>query len=230
MDNESQFQQAESSEYETESEYESVETDEECLLQTLPATSDSVVHTQDVSFDPRLEVSDHEDDNELSKHGYGSCDTDEEDEEQDSEVNERLVSKDSWCKCGNCQVLNSEIECYCCRESSHMSNLILDKEDIGCVINCELFTTGICNKKVLQMCSFGMLQKTIPLDKDGNILAKGLRYAAYRNFLNICELRYIGKKRRYVLPACAIIKIRSLYPSLDGKYKSFQMSEIVSRI
>ena len=49
------------------------------------------MHTQDVSFDPRLEVSDHEDDNELNKDGYGSCDTDEEDEEQDSEVNERLV-------------------------------------------------------------------------------------------------------------------------------------------
>ena len=43
MNNESQFQQAESSEYETESEYESVETDEECLLQTLPTTSRPIV-------------------------------------------------------------------------------------------------------------------------------------------------------------------------------------------
>ena len=49
-------------------------------------------------------------------------------------------------------------------------------------------------------------------------------------FLNICELRLIGKNRRYALPACVIMKIRSLYPSIDGKYKAFKASEFVSRI
>ena len=80
------------------------------------------------------------------------------------------------------------------------------------------------------MCSFGMIQKCIAIDREGKVKPEGLRYAAYRNFLNICELRFIGKNRRYSLPACVVMKIRSLYPSSDGKYKAFKASEFVSRI
>ena len=206
-----------------------IETDEECFFETfLDESSDLKV--QDITLDPKIQVSDHEDDQELSMQGYKSCDTDEESEGNHNAVSNRLVDQDSWCKCGNCGVLGTEIECYCCQESTHISDLILDNEKIKCVTDCELFSTGICNQKVLQMCSFGMMQKNIPLDSDGNIKPDGLRYAAYRNFLNICELRYIGKNRRYVLPACAIMKIRSLYPSVNGRYRSFKASEFVSRI
>ena len=127
-------------------------------------------------------------------------------------------------------IASPEIECYCCQESTHISELILDTEKVSCVTDCELFSAGISNRKMLQMCSFSMIQKRIPVDKDGNMKLKGLRYAAYRNFLNMCEPRFIGKNRRYALPACAIMKIRSLYPSDDGKYRAFVASEFVSRI
>ena len=85
------------------------------------------------------------------------------------------------------------------------------------------------------MCSFDMMQKCITVNSEGKVKPEGLRYAAYRIFLNIgggniCELRLIGKTRRYAIPACVIMKIRSLYLSIDGKYKAFKASEFVSRI
>lgn len=112
----------------------------------------------------------------------------------------------------------------------HINELILDIENVSCVTDCELFSAGISNRKMLQMCYFSMMQKSIPVNKEGNIKPEELCYAAYRNFLNMCKLRFIGKNRKYVLPACAIMKIRSLYPSDDGKYKAFVASEFVSRI
>jgi len=206
-----------------------VKTDEEWLQEEFTEVSDQRL-LQDIGLDPRIRGSDHEDDAELSTNGNASCDTDEDEEVKKDELNLRLVDKGSWCKCGNCDALGTEIECYCCQESTHIRELILDTEKVSCVTDCELFTAGISNRKMLQMCSFGMIQKHIPVDKDGNIKPKGLRHAAYRNFLNMCELRFIGKDRRYALPACAIMKIRSLYPSDDGKYKAFVASEFVSRI
>lgn len=200
-----------------------IETDEECLMDTLPE-ADTI---QDFSLDPRVEVSDDDRDQELSMQGYGSCDTDEEDDKKVEE--RRLVDKDLWCRCGNCSLLGTEIECYCCQESSHISNLILDKERLTCVTECELFTNTIGNQKVLEMCSFGMLQKRMHVNSEGKIIPEGLRYAAYRNFLSICELRFIGKNKRYALPACVVTKIRSLYPSPNGKYKAFKISEFSSR-
>ncbi len=105
--------------------------------------------------------------------------------------------------------MSSETECYCCQESSHITDLILDVEKVACVTDCELFVNSILNPKMLQMCSFGMLQKKMAVDRDGKIKPEGLRYATYRTFLSICELRFIGKNRRYILPACVVAKIRS---------------------
>ena len=204
-----------------------VETDEECLLETLPELLERKI--QDISLDPKISVSDHEDDENPSTQGYGSCDTD---EDETDVLCTRAVDKEStlWCRCGNCSVMDTEIECYCCHESTHINELILNAEKIECATQCELFITSICNQKVLEMCSFGMMQKCITVNSEGKVKPEGLRYAAYRIFLNICELRLIGKNRRYALPACVIMKIRSLYPSIDGKYKAFKASEFVSRI
>ena len=220
-----------SSESESEVECESEVDSDDHLLSTLAETEISDLRVQDISLDPKLDVSDHEDDLELATQGYGSCDTDEEEQCDDSTDNRKVEkTADSWCHCGNCCVMASEIECYCCRESNHITELILDVEKVNCVTDCELFVNSISNLKMLQMYSFGLLQKKVALDKDGKIKPEGLRYAAYRMFLNICELRFIGKNRRYVLPACVIAKIRLLYPSDDGSYKAFQAAEFSSKI
>lgn len=204
-----------------------IEMDKEYFIGTLPSTTETLI--QDMKMDPRLEVSDHDSDQELSMHGYGSCDTDATDEDETSHVESRLVSK-YWCSCGNCEVMDSEIESYCCQESTIIDDIILSVEKLTCVVDCELFKSTISNQAVLELCSFGMLQKKMAVDEEGKILPEGLRYAGYRNFLNICRLRFIGKNRRYALPACVVMKIRSLYPSKTGKYKSFKSSEFSSRI
>ncbi|KAL5252073.1 hypothetical protein ACHWQZ_G015025 [Mnemiopsis leidyi] len=85
-----------------------IEMDKEFLIGTLPSTTETLI--QDMKMDPRLEVSDHDSDQELSMHGYGSCDTDATDEDETSHLESRLFSKD-WCRCGNCEEEEEEGVC-----------------------------------------------------------------------------------------------------------------------
>ena len=125
-------------------------------------------------------------------HGYGSCDTHATDDDEGPKAEGRLNNND-WCTCGNCEEMNTDIESYCCQESTLIGDIILDVEKLKCVVDCELFVSTISNQAVLEMCLFGMLQKKMAVDAEGKILPEGLRYAGYRNFLNICRLRFIGK-------------------------------------
>ena len=68
------------------------------------------------------------------------------------------------------------------------------------------------------------------VDKDGRVKPAGLRHAAYKNFLNMCALRNVGKSRRFALPACVILRVRQLYPSHDGKYTDFKLADNNTRI
>ena len=163
--------------------------------------------------------------------GYGSCDTDtdEEEAEEGSRISAQ-VPIESWCSCGLCIRLPSEIDNYCCRESTCLMDLILEAKSIPCVTEYKLFKTAIGNQEVLELCAFGMDQRKFPVYKNGKIKAEGLRYTAYKNFLNMCGIRWIGKHRRYALPACVIGEIRRLYPSASGQYTAFKESKFFSRL
>ena len=124
--------------------------------------------------------------------------------------------------------LPSEIENYCCRESTCLLDSILEAKGIPCVTEYQLFKTAIGNQEVLELCAFGMDQRKLPVYKNGKIKPEGLRFTAYKNFLNMCGIRWIGKHRRYALPACVIGEIRRLYPS--GQYTAFKESQFSSRL
>ena len=59
-------------------------------------------------------------------------DTDEEKAEKGSRLSAQ-VPIESWCSCGLCIRLPSEIDNYCCRESTYLMDLILEAKSIPCV-------------------------------------------------------------------------------------------------
>ena len=91
----------------------------------------------------------------------GSCDTDTDEEGSDIPEGSRLsdiVPIESWCSCGLCIRLPSEIENYCCRESTCLLDSILQAKGIPCV---------------LKLCAFGMDQRKLPVYKNGKIKPEG---------------------------------------------------------
>ena len=88
---------------------------------------------QDMRFDPKIPESDHESDDEPSTVGYNDYDTNDENisvaAEQEDFVPRTELEEANWCKCSNCVTMESEIECYCCRESSFISESVLKETD-----------------------------------------------------------------------------------------------------
>ncbi len=73
---------------------------------------------QNISWDPKIQVSDHSSDDEPSNVGYNDFDSDVEASELESQSGNHVSRLDksvsSWCVCGNCRTMESELECYCC--------------------------------------------------------------------------------------------------------------------
>ena len=187
---------------------------------------------QDIRFDPKIPVSDHESDDEPSTRGCNDqYDTDDENISAAAEQNDCVprteLEEAYWCKCSNCVTMESEIECYCCQESSLIFESVL-KETNKCVTELNVFRKMIEETEVLEVQSFG--QKGVCRDMEGKIKPESLRHIAYGTFLQICSLRFIGKGRRYVLPSCVVKRIRELYPSPDGHYVDFKEGAINSRV
>ena len=185
---------------------------------------------QDMSFDPRLQVSDHESDDELSMVGY--CSSTAMSVEGTSELCHRPSRLEqqvnNWCICENCRNMATEMESYCCRESTTISDALLSENGNQCVIELDIFKKTIEEPDVLELQAIG--NRDVKRDNEGKIKAEGFRFIAYSTFLKMCSLRFIGKGRRYVIPSCVVVRIRDLYPSPDGQYTDFQCGVINSRI
>ena len=93
--------------------------DESLLMETLPSNEEIL---QVCRYDPKLEVSDHEDDEEPSMAGYGSSDTD---SDIIVDTDNRSNSVEEWCICGNCRDMPTNIERYCCKEITLSNETIL---------------------------------------------------------------------------------------------------------
>lgn len=184
----------------------------------------------DMSLDPRLPVSDHESDGELSTVGFNDHDTD--DEEAGTRDTETLSRQEQnpkeWCFCSNCSIMESELESYCCRESSLIVDGVIGQTGKSCVTHVEIFKKAIEDEDMLKLQANGLAD--VKRHKDGTIREESLRYTAYSTFLQICNLRFCGRGVRYVLPACVVKRIRELFPSPDGQYKDFIPGLINSRI
>ena len=186
----------------------------------------------DMSLDPRLPVSDHESDEEMSMVGFNEYDTDDDEGRVINDETQPLARLDQdprdWCSCNNCSVMESEMESYCCRESELITETVIGESGKTCVTLVDIFRKTIEDKDILKLQANGL--QDVKRNCDGTIRPEGFRYTAYTTFLQMCSLRFCGKGRRYVLPSCAVKRIRNLYPSPDGKYTDFLPGAINSRI
>ena len=87
--------------------------------------------------------------------------------------------------------MESEIECYCCQESSLIFDSVLKEMD-KCVTELNVFRKMIEETEVLEVQSFG--QKGVCRDMEGKIKPESLRHIAYGTFLQICSLYWKGSE------------------------------------
>ena len=64
-----------------------------------------------------------------------------------------------------------------------------------------------------------------PLEKDGKLSNRSLRFVAYKQFIWWVFER-LEKNNRRVIPSCVVWAIRKLYPEANGQYVRFNEGEI----
>ena len=110
-----------------------------------------------------------------------------------------------WCICGNCTRMPTLDEKKCCQRRE-------------CITSYELFTNLCTDRHVLELAIRACCDIRVePLD----FSMPSFRKAAYRQFV-LWEHGYLGKGNRRIIPACAVKKIRSEYPSPDNVYMGFR--------
>ncbi len=115
-----------------------------------------------------------------------------------------------------------------CQESSIISDVLMVGKDEACVTLLDIFRKTIEVREVLELQGSGV--RALSRDSEGIIKPAGLRFIAYKTFLQLCSLRFCGKGRRYVVPSCVVTRVRTLYPSPDGKYTDFLPGDVNSRV
>ncbi|XP_049523901.1 P2X purinoceptor 7-like [Dermacentor silvarum] len=123
------------------------------------------------------------------------------------DVPSRLSSTD-WCECGHCQVLPNfrELECVCCRE---MGAPVTVAQPQGCITEHPDFNVLCLNIAVLRVVYLELRSWGHTMDDE---MHKRYRYTAYRQFVRWLWGR-LRKGERFVLPSCAVAKIRATFPT-----------------
>ena len=138
------------------------------------------------------------------------------------EVQERKGRKDqavsSWCQCGKCCTMDTDLESLCCREVDKAAQFLTEN---GCIIEHDFFPQFCLNKWTLHFCS-GFHKKILSSPSDYSNDNDRYRYTAYRNFVYAVWNR-LPRNKRKVIPSCVVMAIRRAYPDLSEKYTGFQI-------
>uniref|UniRef100_A0AAQ5XKR1 P2X purinoreceptor 7 intracellular domain-containing protein n=1 Tax=Amphiprion ocellaris TaxID=80972 RepID=A0AAQ5XKR1_AMPOC len=121
------------------------------------------------------------------------------------------VTDNWWCTCFKCEIMPTEVECYCCHEweliMPQMQDLSIH-EDVDvpaqvCIINHHVLP-ALLNAGVLQTFFH-------------------YRLIAYRIVMEwALKGEKLGAGNRRVLPSCVVELIRKTYPSPNGQYAGVQ--------
>lgn len=123
----------------------------------------------------------------------------------------------NWCSCGNCQKMDTEVECKCCRDSDEVPDDYFGGKQ--CINETEHFKQVCLTREVLRATLNGL--NNTRGDRI-NVCNRSLRYAGYRMFTWWVHNR-LGRGVRKVIPSCAIWAIRNAYPEADNMhYVPFQ--------
>uniref|UniRef100_T1JEN2 P2X purinoreceptor 7 intracellular domain-containing protein n=1 Tax=Strigamia maritima TaxID=126957 RepID=T1JEN2_STRMM len=143
--------------------------------------------------------------------------------DSETEIENLRLENTMWCKCENCVVMNTDIECKCCLEISKLEDKCKE-ENISCITNNPGFE-GVClNPWVLQTAYRGYRQQIGESAVEGTLNEK-YRHTAYRQFVR-WSWGWLGKFKRVLLPSCVVNKIRSAFGSDVNSYKGFKLPDL----
>ncbi|XP_041789086.1 uncharacterized protein LOC121627487 [Chelmon rostratus] len=146
------------------------------------------------------------------------------------------VTDTRWCTCNKCEVMQTEVECYCCHEwdlvMPRMQDLSIDEEagasaavciannnDLPAILNAGVLETFFHIPKI------NWKKRPKPAGPDGQLSAEQYRLVAYRIIMEwALKGQTLGPGNRRVLPSCVVALIRRTYPSPSGQYAGFKES------
>ncbi|KAI8490854.1 hypothetical protein Bbelb_312730 [Branchiostoma belcheri] len=113
----------------------------------------------------------------------------------------------NWCTCGQCEVMNSEVESVCCREQARVSETRAQVQGIECITEHIGFQPVCLNEYVLLTAHYQYQ------DQYGQALGnEWKRYSAYRQFVR-WTYGHLGRDIRVPLPSCVVSKVRTAFSS-----------------
>jgi hypothetical protein len=116
-------------------------------------------------------------------------------------------------------------ECFCCSESDL---IIRVRGSNDCITEHKSFKSTVLNMDTLNTARH--ILKSFTKDPEMKHKLTGTenrmwRFIAYRQIVSwINSWNTLGRHHRIVIPACAVIKIRELYPELSGDYVGYKTS------
>ncbi|XP_060564870.1 P2X purinoceptor 7-like [Ruditapes philippinarum] len=145
-------------------------------------------------------------------------------EENDDVESTQLQDVGEWCTCHNCQMMATAVECRCCCRVTRVSDKMDEHktetgQGLSCITAHPGFSTVCLDRYVLETAYLQYRQQYGERDEED--INRRHRYTAYRQLARWCW-GYLGKEVRVVLPSCAVIKIRTTYPSED--YEGFHFA------
>ncbi|XP_050973573.1 P2X purinoceptor 7 isoform X1 [Labeo rohita] len=115
-----------------------------------------------------------------------------------------------WCQCGCCRPTDSLQEQLCCRSRRGR-----------CITSSPLFSTLVVNRSVLETALF-YVDPLAELREEAQ-----LRHGAYAQFIRWRFGDSTPRDAVPVIPSCCIWRIRTEYPSPDGKYSGLRLYQAV---
>jgi hypothetical protein len=143
---------------------------------------------------------------------------------RDKTVNRDFVGRagsTDWCNCGECGVMKTDAESFCCTESVIFNKI---RGSVDCIKHHSSFDQVILNIDVLKTARQAMLvyEKNPHLVELQDATNRTWRFVAYRQFINWANSgESLGKNRRLVIPACVVQEIRETFPETSGAYVGF---------
>jgi hypothetical protein len=138
----------------------------------------------------------------------------------------RRMEDASWCTCARCVVMPTAGECLCCRELTIETDSVRAEFTAGpqCITEMDGFT-NVCLKPDVLRSAAVLLH-----DQQGSHLVEPIPNRAYR----LCAYRmftswvhgHLGAHSRRVIPACAVSKIREMFPEDNAVYTGYMQSTV----
>lgn len=147
------------------------------------------------------------------------------------------IGMDWWCRCGACQPMPTENECFCCTEwelvRPSMGRLDISGEEDStqrdCVTTNDAFP-ALVNPAVVEtffhLPKINWKKRPRPSGPNGQLSVEQYRLVPYRIVLEwALKGETLGKGNRKPLPSCVVSAIRRRYPSPTGTYQGFQEAQ-----